>query len=473
MNKNNTKIVATMGPSTNKKETLKKMIEKGVSVCRLNFSHGDHKAHLKTINQIKEINKELGVHTAILADLQGPKIRLGEVKKESFIEKGSEFILTTKKLVGNTTIAHISYKHFPKDVKLGEKILIDDGKIQVQVVETNKKDTVKTKVIFGGELNSNKGVNLPNTKISQPCLTEKDINDLNFIFSQPIEWIGLSFVRSAQDILELKKQIKKHKHHSRVVAKIEKPEAIDNLDSIINVTDAIMIARGDLGVEIPMQKVPAIQKKIAKACLEKAKPFIVATQMLESMTENITPTRAEVNDVANSVMDGADAVMLSGETSVGKHPIEAVKTMSKIIASVEQEITKTRQYIVKEGHGERFISDAICYHSCMLAEKVEAKAIITMTHSGYNSIEISSHRPPCKIYAFTNNHAILNTLSLIWGVTGFFYDNEEGTDKAVADTKQILKKEGFLKPKDLVLNVASMPIKEKGMTNMMRLSYVN
>lgn len=472
MNKNNTKIVATMGPSCANKTVLTSMINAGVNVCRLNFSHADHETHLKTIKLIKDINQEQSVHTAILADLQGPKIRVGEVEEGTELISDTEFILTTNECIGNSTKAYINYKNFPKDVNEGETILINDGKLQVQVVNTNKRDKVTTKVVYGGPLDSNKGVNLPNTAISQPCLTEKDLNDLEFILTQPIEWIGLSFVRSAQDILELKKHILNANHDARVVAKIEKPEALDNLRSIIDVADAVMIARGDLGVEIPMQKVPVIQKKIAKTCLEKAKPVIVATQMLESMTDNVTPTRAEVNDVANSVMDGADAVMLSGETSVGNYPIESVETMSKIISNVENEFSSIHSYDLKEKHGERFISDAICYHSCTLAEQVGAKAIITMTHSGYNAIEISSHRPPCKIYAFTNNHAILNTLSLVWGVTGFYYDNETGTDETVADTKKRLRDEGFLQSNDLVLNVASMPIKEKGMTNMMRLSYL-
>ena len=301
---------------------------------------------------------------------------------------------------------------------------------------------------------------------------KKDLKDLEFILTQPIEWIGLSFVRSAKDIIELKEHIKKANHHARVIAKIEKPQAIENLDLILDATDAVMVARGDLGVEIPMQTVPVLQKKITHACLEKAKPVIIATQMLESMVESITPTRAEVNDVANSVMDGADAVMLSGETSVGAFPLQAVEAMHKIVADVEQEFRGTRAYQLKERHGQRYISDAICYHSCKLAEQVGAEAIITMTHSGYNAIEISSHRPPCKVFAFTNNHAILNTLSLVWGVTGFYYDNESSTDDTIQDTKRILKEQNFVDQDQLVINVASMPIKEKGMTNMMKLSYV-
>ena len=470
--RNNTKIVATIGPTSSTKEVLKAMIKAGVNVCRLNFSHADHTTHLKTIQTIKEINRELHVHTAILADLQGPKIRIGEVEEGTILADGSELLITNKACISDNKTLYINYHQFAADVEKGELIKIDDGKIHLQTISTNKQDIVKAKVVHGGPLSSNKGVNLPNTKISQPCLTEKDLMDLEFILTQPIEWVGLSFVRSAKDIIELKEQIIKTNHHARVIAKIEKPQAIENLDEILEVTDAVMVARGDLGVEIPMQKVPALQKKITHACLERAKPVIIATQMLESMVDNITPTRAEVNDVANSVMDGADAVMLSGETSVGAFPLESVETMRKIVTDVEQEFRGTREYQLKEKDGQRYISDAICYHSCKLAEQVGAEAIITMTHSGYNTIEISSHRPPCKVFAFTNNHVILNTLSLVWGVTGFYYDNEGSTDDTIQDTQRILKEQGFMIKDQLVINVGSMPIKEKGMTNMMKLSYV-
>ena len=470
--KNNTKIVATIGPASSAKGVLKNMIEAGVNVCRLNFSHADHDTHLKTIQTIKEINRELHVHTAILADLQGPKIRVGEVEEGTILEEGSELFITDKPCISNNNTLYISYHRFASDVEVGELVKIDDGKIYLEITSTNKQDVVKAKVLHGGPLSSNKGVNLPNTKISQACLTKKDLTDLAFILTQPIEWIGLSFVRSANDIFELKEHIKKANHHARVIAKIEKPQAVEDLDAILDATDAVMVARGDLGVEIPMQTVPVLQKKITHACLEKAKPVIIATQMLESMVENITPTRAEVNDVANSVMDGADALMLSGETSVGAFPVQSVEAMHKIVADVEQEFSGTRAYQLKERYGQRYISDAICYHSCKLAEQVGAEAIITMTHSGYNAIEISSHRPPCKVFAFTNNHAILNTLSLAWGVTGFYYDNESSTDDTIQDTKRILKEQKFVEKNQLVINVASMPIKEKGMTNMMKLSYV-
>jgi pyruvate kinase len=470
--KNNTKIVATIGPACSSKEMLRKLIKEGVNVCRLNFSHADHDTHLKTIQNIKEVNRELQVHTAILADLQGPKIRVGEVKEGTVLENGKELSITPQPSLSDEHKLYISYDQFAADVQVGERIMINDGKIQLEVIDTNRVDEVRAKVLHGGPLSSNKGVNLPNTRISQACLTEKDLKDLQFILTQPVEWIGLSFVRAASDIEELKQHIQAAGHHARVIAKIEKPQALDNLEDIVEATDAVMVARGDLGVEIPMQQVPVVQKRIVNICLEKARPVIIATQMLESMIESVTPTRAEVNDVANSVMDGADAVMLSGETSVGAFPIEAVAVMRNIVTDVEKQYSGTRDYALKEDHGQRFVSDAICYHSCKLAEQVGAKAIITMTHSGYNTIEISSHRPPCKIFAFTNNHAILNTLSLVWGVNGFYYDNESSTDDTIQDTKRLLKEQNFVEKDQLVINVASMPIREKGMTNMMKLSYV-
>ena len=470
--KNNTKIIATIGPRSCKKNTLKKMIMSGVNVCRLNFSHSTQEEHLKIIQLVKEINRELHVHTAIMADLQGPKIRIGDVKDGVVLEKNNKVIITTKDCLGDNKLISTNYKQLPKDVKKGEIIMIDDGKIHLSVISTNKKDRLEALVVHGGPLHSRKGVNLPNTQISQPCLTEKDLNDLEFILAQPIEWVGLSFVRSKNDLIRLKKIIKANKHNAKVIAKIEKPEAIHALNEIIEESDAIMVARGDLGVEIPIQRVPVLQKKIVKQCLKSSKPVIIATQMLESMIENITPTRAEVNDVANSVMDGADALMLSAETSTGAHPIETIKVMHKIIADVEQGHQKIKDKNTAPKSGARYISNSICFHSCVLAEQVSAEAIITLTHSGHNTFEISSYRPPCKIFAFTNNHSILNTLSLVWGVTGFYFDSENTTDDTIKETKNILKLNKRLKKGQLVINIASMPMKEKGMTNMMKLSYV-
>ena len=470
---NKTKIVATIGPSTSSKETLKKMVHRGVNVCRINFSHSTHDQAKEIINNIKEVNKELHVHTAILADLQGPKIRVGTFEKPKKLRKGSYIHFNTNPKKKEDI--YISYSKFPKDVQKGDRVLLDDGKISLQVLETNQKNRVKLKVVFGGLLKSNKGVNLPNTRISLPCLTKKDKKDLEFILEEKIEWIGLSFVRSAKDVNTLKKIIKRHKQSKAlVIAKIEKPEAISDIDNIILATDAIMVARGDLGVEVPLHKVPVYQKMIVQKCITQAKPVVIATQMLESMTDNISATRAEVNDVANSVIDGADAMMLSGETSVGKHPLRAVDTMRKVIKDVEKsrhsisKNTSERELVVNE----RFVSNAICANACQISEKVNAKAIITATYSGYNTIKTSSYRPTAYIYAFTNNHTILNTLSLVWGVKAFYYDGGKTTDDTVLETKNILKKKKYVKKGDKVINIASMPAEERGMTNMMKLSKV-
>ena len=466
-----TKIIATIGPTTSSKEMLKKIISKGVNVCRLNFSHSTHDDAKEIISNIKEINQELHVHTAILADLQGPKIRVGEFKNPLNLVKGNEVIFSTK---DKKDCIYINYQNFAKDVNAKDKVLLDDGKLALKVVSTNKKDTVVLKVVFGGLLQSRKGVNLPNTPISLPCLTKKDKEDLEFVLSEKIEWIGLSFVRKADDVRILKEIIAKRNLHHKVIAKIEKPEAIKNIDEIIDVTDAIMVARGDLGVEVPPQKVPVYQKMIVNKCIIHARPVVIATQMLESMLESPSATRAEVNDVANSVIDGADAVMLSGETSVGKHPLNAVDTMREIIRDVEaSEHNISQNKVIRPLiNNSRLLSNAICSHACDIAENTKAKAIITVTYSGFNTIKTSSFRPQAFIYAFTNNHTILNTLSLVWGVQGFYYDRGTTTDQTIRETKEILKQEKHLKKGDLVVNLASMPAKEMGMTNMMKISKV-
>jgi pyruvate kinase len=466
-----TKIIATIGPATSSKEMLKKIISKGVNVCRLNFSHLTYDDAKEIISNIKEINQELHVHTAILADLQGPKIRVGEFKNPLNLVKGNEVIFSTK---DKKDCIYINYQNFAKDVNAKDKVLLDDGKLALKVVSTNKKDTVVLKVVFGGLLQSRKGVNLPNTPISLPCLTKKDKEDLEFVLSEKIEWIGLSFVRKADDVRILKEIIAKRNLHHKVIAKIEKPEAIKNIDEIIDVTDAIMVARGDLGVEVPPQKVPVYQKMIVNKCIIHARPVVIATQMLESMLESPSATRAEVNDVANSVIDGADAVMLSGETSVGKHPLNAVDTMREIIRDVEaSEHNISQNKVIRPLiNNSRLLSNAICSHACDIAENTNAKAIITVTYSGFNTIKTSSFRPQAFIYAFTNNHTILNTLSLVWGVQGFYYDRGTTTDQTIRETKEILKQEKHLKKGDLVVNLASMPAKEMGMTNMMKISKV-
>ncbi|MCB0402185.1 MAG: pyruvate kinase, partial [Flavobacteriales bacterium] len=419
-------------------------------------------------------NKELGYHTAILADLQGPKIRVGEIENGSInIKMNDEITFTTKKRVGNKDGIYISYQRFPKDVYVGETILLDDGKLNLKIKSTNGKDKVVAVVKHGGALSSNKGVNLPKTKISLPCLTPKDKEDLAFALKMNVAWIGLSFVRTPQDILELKKIIEKAKSNAKVIAKIEKPEAIANLDEIIEVTDAIMVARGDLGVEIPFQEVPLIQKSIVRKSMKAAKPVIIATQMMESMIENITPTRAEVNDVANAVLDGADAVMLSGETSVGKFPEKVIEAMANIINDVEKDDSLYHYEFAPDlSNMDRFITDNICFNSCRLAQRVEAKGIVTMTFSGYTGFKLASFRPKAGIFVFTGNEEILNMLSLVWGVKVYFYNKFVSTDHTIADIKYILKKAKQLKKNDLLINIASMPIAEKGQSNMMKLSFI-
>lgn len=469
-----TKIVATLGPASSDKEVLRKMLDEGTNVFRINFSHGEYEQHGKIIDIIHELITETGKHVAILADLQGPKLRVGDMENNGVqVEVGSEIVFTTKKMVGNAKKVFITYKEFPFDVKSGEKILLDDGKLVFEIVSTNGLDEVVTKVIQGGILSSKKGVNLPNTKVSLPSLTEKDLMDLDFALSKEIDWIGLSFVRSARDIIELKHIISSKQKKTKVVAKIEKPEALDEIDDIIHESDALMVARGDLGVEIPLQNVPLIQKMIIKKCLEQAKPVIVATQMMESMIISMSPTRAEVNDVANAVFDGADAVMLSGETSVGKYPVKVIETMSKILVEAETfEGIYHKESIPLDVDGDRFITDSICFNATRLAQRVGAKAIVTMTHSGYTAFKISSQRPMANIIVLTGNKKILDTLSLVWGVTGLYYDKMVSTDHTIADAKYLLKKLKLVHEGDLVINIASMPIEEKGKSNMLKLSKV-
>lgn len=468
-----TKIVATLGPATADKEVLKQMILDGLNVCRLNCSHGSHEDHKKSIDMIREINQETGLNVSILADLQGPKIRTYEMENNGvMMEEGAIVTIVTERITGTAEKFGISYSLMPRDVQPGERILLDDGKLQMEIVETNGETEIKAKVIHGGILSSKKGVNLPNTKISLPSLTEKDREDLEFALNNDVDWIGLSFVRSARDIIELKHIISNRQAKARVVAKIEKPEAIDDIDEIIKVTDALMVARGDLGVEVPYQNVPLIQKMLIRKGHQYAKPVIVATQMMESMITNVTPTRAEVNDVANAVLDGADAVMLSGETSVGKFPIEVIRTMVNIVEEMEKFDGIYHKDQLPDKSQSRFISDSICFNACRLAQRVEADAIITMSFSGYTAYKIASQRPNAPIFVFTGNKQIITQLSLVWGVRAFYYDKRVSTDHTIADIKYLLTKEGLLKQGDLVINIASIPIEENGKSNMLKLSYV-
>jgi pyruvate kinase len=469
-----TKIIATIGPATSSPEMLEQLLLAGMNVVRINSSHGAHNNHKIVIENIRKLDADLGSHTAILVDLQGPKLRVGEIEGEKMLlEAGGELLIRVGTKAGADGVVYTNYANFAKDVKPGEPVLLDDGKLRLEVVSTDKEAEVKCKIIFGGVLKPRKGLNLPETKISLPCITEKDEEDLAFALEQDVDWIGLSFVRDPKDIEQLRKIIKKAERHAKIVAKIEKPEAVEKLDAIIDASDAVMIARGDLGVEIPMEEVPLIQKKIIEKCLTASKPVIVATQMMESMIESATPTRAEVNDVATAVLDGADAVMLSAETSVGSFPIHAVRMMCQIIKKMEENNDKAfNERPPYNPDDARFITDSICYNACRLARRSKASAIVTMSYSGYSAIRVSSQRPFAHIFMFTSNKQVLNQMSLVWGVEAVYYSKMVSTDHTIADIKYILFKDGKVKDNDFVVHMASMPIKEAGMTNMLKLSRV-
>jgi pyruvate kinase len=469
-----TKIVATLGPASAKPDVLLSMFNAGLDVCRLNFSHGSQAVHQEVLDTIRSLNEKYDYNVGILADLQGPKIRIGMVKDGGIhLVNGNRTTITTKECIGNEERIYITYETFPQDVKAGEIILLDDGKLQLRVVETNFVDEVVCEVVHGGILTSRKGVNLPNTKVSIPSLTVEDRKNLDFVLENDVEWIGLSFVRNAEDIIELKDIIASRGKTAKVIAKIEKPEAIANIDAIIAVSDAVMVARGDLGVEMPMEEVPLLQKMIVNKCRAASKPVIVATQMLESMITTPRPTRAEVNDVANSVLDGADAVMLSGETSVGEFPLIVIETMQKIIQNIEQNNYPFYAAKYLKSSSETFLSNAVCDSAVFLAKQTKAVGIVCMTLSGYTAFEISSHRPDALIYIFTSNRRLLNSLSLVWGVQGFYYDKFESTDETIIDVNQFLKDQKLIKKGDVIINTAAIPMVRKGKTNMVKITTID
>jgi pyruvate kinase len=472
MNSNKTKIIATLGPSSTALSKLKSLIQAGVNVFRVNFSHASHAEVLETVSNIRKISTSTNTHVAILGDLQGPKIRLGTVEENSKVKKGDLISITTNKVdFGNSSLVSINYPDFPKDVSENEKILVDDGKLIFKVVKTNKKDLVEAKVVQGGDLKSKKGVNLPNTKISLPALTQKDKEDALFAIKNDFDWIALSFVRTKQDVKLLEKLIKKNSEQKiPIIAKIEKPEAIENIGGILKAADGLMVARGDLGLEIPAEEVPLKQKLLVKKAKQARKPIIIATQMMESMIDSLTPSRAEVNDVANSVMDGADAVMLSGETSVGKYPVEVVKTMGKIISGVENSPLIKVPNTLPEIKSKRVITKAVCFHACNIANEIGASAICTLTNSGYTAWQISSWRPSAMILVFTSNKKVLSQLCLLWGVKCIYYDNFVSTDKTVEEVNQLAIEKGFVKKGAHVVNLAAMPVKDKGQVNTLRIS---
>jgi pyruvate kinase len=471
-NQKNTKIVATVGPSSRSYEVLYELAKSGVNVFRLNFSHGDHAGHLEVIQNIQAINEKYGWHIGILADLQGPKLRVGMMQNDGLaLEENDIVTFVNEDCIGTKDGIYMSYKDFAKDVQVGEKVLLDDGKLVFEVVETDSISKVKMRVIYAGILKNKKGVNLPDTKTSLPCLTPKDLADLEFILTQPVNWIALSFVRRPEDVHDLRSRIDAVKHPALICSKIEKPEAVENLDAIIKASNAVMVARGDLGVEFPIEKLPMVQKLIVEKCIQRARPVIVATQMMESMIESPSPTRAEVLDVANAVMDGADAVMLSAETAAGKYPVETVKAMTRIIVEMEKMPARHERPNLYKSSGV-FINDVVCLNAARMSEELNAKAIIGFTASGYTAFKVSSYRPKSTIYIFSGRHSMLGTLNLVRGVKCFYYDKYTSTDETIEDTIGILKEAGCVVEGDIVINTGSMPVEKKLRTNMVRVAIV-
>ena len=451
------------------------MLIKGANVFRINFSHADYEDVKERVKIIRELNEELGFNASILADLQGPKLRVGVMKDEVFVDEGDEIIFATgERFEGTKARVYMTYDRFPMDTKPGEKILLDDGKLIFEVVSTDGKKEVLAKVIQGGPLKSKKGVNLPNTDISQPALTEKDIEDAKFAISLKVDWIALSFVRKQEDLIELQDLIKAHSEHKiPIIAKIEKPEGVENIDKIVSYCDGLMVARGDLGVEVPAQDVPLIQKQLVLRAKQARIPVIIATQMMETMISSLTPTRAEVNDVANSVMDGADAVMLSGETSVGSYPVQVIEKMSSIIRSVEDSELISVPQNPPHIKTKRYITKSICYHAANMANEIDAKAISTLTNSGYTAFQISAWRPNAHILVFSDNKRILTQLNLLWGVKAFYYDRNVSTDETIEDVNKFAQQKGYVKEGDMLISLAAMPITDMGMVNTLRVSIIN
>lgn len=468
-----TKIVATLGPACTNKKILTAMVKEGLDVARLNFSHADHETHEKSLKLVRSINKELGTNIAILQDLQGPKIRIGDLESPVKIKTGDVITICSSTTKHEKGLIPIVYDTFAKDVNEGDLILIDDGKVELRVVTTNREDKVQLRIEGGDLIQSRKGVNLPMTNISAPTVTEKDYHDIDFAIKHKVDWLALSFVRTADDIRFLKELIRLKNGTSRIIAKIEKPEALVNIDEIIAASDAIMVARGDLGVEIPLEEVPMWQKRIIKKCNLAAKPVIVATQVMESMIQNKRPTRAEANDVANALIDGADAVMLSGETSVGRYPIEVIANMNNILRRVEREDDDIYYKNMELSEDvENPLNSAVIATSCRLAKESNASAIVGMTRSGYTALQLSHCRPKAHIYVFTDNRPILNMLNLVWGIKAFYYDGQVSTDQTIQDVHEILKETDFVEPGDVMVNTGSMPLHEQGLTNMIKISRV-
>ncbi len=471
---NRTKIIATIGPASRNYETIEAMINAGLDVIRMNFSHSTLEDHQSTIGHVRRYNATNKTNICLLGDLQGPKLRIGMVlNNQIFLETGRKIFLTSEETISTPETLYIKYEHLAKDVKQGECILLDDGKLTLEILSSDKKNILEAKIIHGGVLSSKKGVNFPQSKLSIPALSEKDITDLEFALKNHVEWIALSFVRNADDIIQVKRLVQEAHSKAKVIAKIEKPEAVDNIDDIISTADGIMVARGDLGVEMDLEKVPILQKQIVKASIQGAKPVIIATQMMESMIQSPTPTRAETNDVTNAVLDGADAVMLSAETSTGAYPVEVIKIMERIIRYAEKQETIYNKRKEVNPASNTFLSDEICHQACLICDVLNAKAIVSMTHSGYTAFQLASFRPKAPVFIFTDNKQLLYTLNLLWGVKCFYYNKFATTDETIHDVNTLLREMGQVKPGDLVINTASMPLHSRSRTNTIRASRIH
>lgn len=469
-----TKIVCTIGPSSESEEVLEQLVNEGMSVARLNFSHGSIPEHKIKIDRIKKVREKLQRPVAIMFDTKGPEIRLGKLKDdmEPYLNVDDEYILTTEDITGDEKIASITYKELPKDIKKGDSILIDDGLIELKV-ESITGDEIHTKVVNGGFIKSKKGVNVPNVKLRLPSLTEKDVADLKFGVKEDIDFVAASFVRTKEDVLNIRSVLESEgMYNIQIISKIENKEGLENIDDIIEVSDGIMVARGDLGVEIPTEEVPIIQKEIIKKCNLKGKPVITATQMLDSMIRNPRPTRAEANDVANAVLDGSDAIMLSGETASGAYPVEAVKTMAKIARAMEESIDYDELLREKILMNDRNITNSIGKSTCQIAADINADAIITATTSGGTSRAIAKFRPKNQIIAVTTDEKVRRQLSLTWGVEALLSEKIFSTDEVIANAVDISKEHGYVKSSDTVVLTAGVPVGLAGSTNLIKVQTV-
>ncbi|MCC5910207.1 MAG: pyruvate kinase [Clostridiaceae bacterium] len=465
-----TKIVCTLGPASDKKEVLKQLVQSGLNVARLNFSHGDHEEQGARIRTIKEVREELNVPVAILLDTKGPEIRTGKFKDpEVNLEEGQIFTITTREVMGDSTICSVSYDGLAKDIKVGDTILIDDGLVGLKVEKISNETDIECTVENAGVIKNHKGVNVPGVKINLPAITPKDEGDIKFGINMDIDFIAASFVRKAEDVLAIRKILEENNaEHIQIISKIENQEGVDNLDEIIEVSDGIMVARGDLGVEIPAEEIPLAQKDMIRRCNKVGKPVITATQMLDSMIRNPRPTRAEVTDVANAILDGTDAIMLSGETAAGKYPVEAVNTMTNIALRTESAIDYREVLHSKMVEKERTITDAISHSTCATAMDLDASAIITATSSGYTARMISKFKPKSPIIAATTSERVRRLLSLTWGVNSVLTEELETTDDVITRSIDRSLQEDMIKRGDLVIITAGVPVGVAGTTNLIK-----